>query len=166
MKAKERIMKYGLKKYLLKCRNKDISASLIAEYQNKYGFEINLGKVTRYSQTYWKMELSKEGEPNWKGTSASGLHAKPDYLRDEEEAFRNAEKAAGSSGWKLVSAKKVGRPRYVYYETSEQRVEYKTPSKQTTLTESLHDQRVELGKVMRESGYSAGETLEAIRGMK
>ena len=166
MKAEERIRRYGLEKYLKKCRKLDISESLISEYQNKYEFELNIGKVTRYAQTTWRMEIGKPGEVNRKGVYFSAAHAEPDYQRDMDEAFRNAQKEAGSSGWELISAKKIGRPRYIYHETKEQRVEYGAPTKQTKIVESLYEERIRLGKELREMGYTASETLEAIRGMK
>ena len=90
MKAIERITKYGLKKYLKSCRKLDMTPELIEQYKFDYGSDIPLDLVVRYNQTVWKIEMEREGE-SWEGTSVSALHAKPDYERDMDEAFRNAQ---------------------------------------------------------------------------
>lgn len=132
MKAKERIERYGLKKYLKSCRKQGMSESRIERYKEKYG-DIptvkpeKVARPKRYKKSLWNIEMEREGE-TWKGVSASALHLKSDHMRDLNEAFRNAQYNAGESGWVLVENYEFLGYRKPYTEHYEY-VEYRAPTK-------------------------------------
>lgn len=161
MKAIERITKYGLKKYLMSSRKMEITQPLIEWYQNRYGQDIPLDKVVRYRQSFWHIEMERD-EETWSGDMASAAHMKPDDNRDCDEAFRNAQKEAGETGWVLTYAKKLGNLRPIYHGEGTF-VEKKVVQKiLPVVVESLQQKRDSIALSLKRAGYSASEVVKAL----
>lgn len=202
MKAVERIFKYGLKKYLMSCRKLEMTPELIGEsekklysipyrkewkttaleekYKKKVGatFEeiflkhMPIDKVVRYKKTLWYIVLERNDE-RWEGKMGSALHQFPDRDRDENEAFLNAQKRAGGSGWSLVSSKYLGTLKPIYHAQGK----YELPKTKemkpivrkediAPIIETLQAKRDSIALSLKRAGYSAKEVVEALMGVK
>ena len=175
MKAAERIRRYGLEKYLKTCRKTQITPEWIEVYEEKYAAEFDIdfgqsiptGKVVKYNKTMWHIEMQR-GDELWSGDAPSALHKKRDLARDLNEAFNNAQKIAGESGWTLLE----DRCRYLgllksRYINQGDWTEYKAPTAttQATLpppTETLQQKRYSVGKALKDLGYSVTEIAKAM----
>lgn len=166
MKAIERITKYGLKKYLMSSRKIVMTDALIEQYRNRYGQDIPLDKVVRYRQSFWHVVMEREDE-TWAGDYPSFPHVRPDDGRDKEEAFRNAQKNAGETGWVLIHAKKIGNLKPIYHGEEDHYKEKKVipkifPVVEEKIVETLQQKRDSIALSMRRAGYSASEVVKVL----
>ena len=114
MKAKERIKRYGVEKYIRTCLHKEPTPELIEKYKKKYGDWIPTKQPTRYQVTQWDvvMENEETGEiKELKGLS-SKLHREADNDRDIAEVERKAQGKLGGSEWHIIDAEYRGKKYY------------------------------------------------------
>lgn len=105
MKAKERILRYGLVDYIETCLHKEPTPELIAKYKAKYGADIPIDRPVKYRYTVWYIKAERAGVEK-EGIETSKIHLKPDDERDLEEAFRKLQNRWGGSGWSIITYKK------------------------------------------------------------
>ena len=114
MKAKERIKRYGVEKYIRVCLHKEPTPELIKKYKEKYGEWIPEKKPERYQITKWDvvMEDEETGEIKEIKGIQSKLHRQADNERDIAEVERKAQGKLGGSNWHLIRATYRGKKHY------------------------------------------------------
>ena len=160
MKAKERIKRYGLKKYIKVCLHKEPTPELIAKYQEKYG-KVPIEKPVKYQQTFWNITYRDEssGAIEEIKNIPSKAHKIPDDERDLQEAINNGQYRLGGSNWRAINWEKVGK-RFIYHE-EKPREEYKPESEKKKIVSA--EQIAEIAKGLKMAGLSAEEIGRAIK---
>ena len=162
MKAKERIKKYGLKKYIEVCLHKRPTPELIQKYQEKYGKDIPIERPVRYYQSQWDAVFEDEvtGEQMELKGLWSKAHKERDDERDIDEVERQGQSKLGGSNWHLIEARYRGK-RYIYHQERERKPERKPERKKKEVISA--EQIAEIAKGLKMAGLSAEEIGRAIK---
>jgi len=159
MRAKERIKRYGLKKYIEVCLHKEPTPELIRKYQEKYGKDIPIERPVRYYQSRWDAVFEEEvtGEQVKLKNLWSKAHRERDDERDIDEVERLGQGKLGGSNWHLVEARYKGK-RYIYHKERPEK-ERKPERKPRVTAEEV----AEIAKGLKMAGLSAEEIGRAIK---